>query len=346
MKITTAQAEHCPSGARNIMKKTFLTRTLPYLLVTLKKGFSAWIFVAKLTVPALFLTRLLLYFDLLDDVAQVFTPFMSLLNLPPEMALVWVPCMAANFYVGIGVFISLLPTMDPLSVSQATTLGCMCLLAHSLIIEGQVCRGTGISFWRVTVFRIAAALGLGLIIAWTAALTGWGAEPSSVISALLVYSDPVPSWGVWALSIVKQMMMILLLMEALLLLMELIRYLDLTRLIAKVLGPPLRLAGVGESALMVTIIGCVVGLGYGGGLIVAESRSGNIPPQDIFGAMMLMAVFHSIVEDTLLGWALGGSLWWLLGARLIFALALVGAVNRLARRPGWRPILVGKKLQF
>jgi len=328
------------------MKEMLLTKTLPHILATLKKGFSAWIFVAKLTVPALFLTRLLLYFDLLDNVAQIFKPLMSLLNLPPEMALVWVSGMAANFYVAIGVFISLLPTMDPLSVSQATTLGCMCLLAHALIIEGQVCRGTGVSFWRVTIFRMVSALILGLIITWTASFTGWGAEPSSVISAFLVFSDPVPPWGVWALSLVKQLVMILLLMEALMLLMELIKYLGLTRLIAKVLGPPLRLAGVGESALMVTIIGCVVGLGYGGGLIVAESRSGSIPPNDIFGAMMLMAVFHSIVEDTILGWALGGSLWWLLGARMVFALALAAVVNRLARRPWWRPIIVGKNLQF
>lgn len=328
------------------MKKTLLTTTLPYLLSTLRKGFSAWVFVVKLTLPALFLTRLLLYFDLLDDVALIFKPAMSLLNLPSEIALVWVACMAANFYVGIGVFLSLIPTMDPLTVSQATTLGCMCLLAHSLIIEGQVCRGTGVSFWRVTVFRIASALVLGLIITWTTLLTGWGTEPSSVIRAMLVYSDAVPPWDVWALSIVKQLAMIFILMESLMLMMELIKYFGLTRLIGKVLGPPLRLAGVGESALMVTIIGCVVGLGYGGGLIVAESRSGNIPPGDIFGAIMLMAVFHSIVEDTLLGWALGGSLWWLLGARMVFALSLVAVINRLARRPRWHPIIVGNKLEF
>ena len=328
------------------MKKTFLTKTLPHLLATLRKGLSAWVFVVKLTLPALILTRLLLYFDLLDDVARVFKPAMGLLGLPPEIALVWVATMAANFYVGIGVLLSLLPTMDPLSVSQATALGCMCLLAHSLIIEGQVCRGTGVSFWRVTVFRIASAIVLGLIINWTAALTGWGAEPSSVVSAMLIYSDAVPPWGVWALSLVKQLAMILVLMESLMLMMELIKYFGLTRLIGKVLGPPLRLAGVGEPALMVTIIGCVVGLGYGGGLIVAESRSGNIPAEDIFGAIMLMAVFHSIVEDTLLAWALGGSLWWLLGVRMVFALSLVGAINRLARRPRWHPLIVGKKLEF
>lgn len=328
------------------MKKFFLTRTLPHLLATVKRAFSAWIFIVKLTLPALVLTRLLLFFDLLDDAARIFKPMMGLIDLPAEMALVWVAGMAANFYVAIGVFISLAPTMEPLTVSQATTLGCMCLLAHALIIEGQVCLGAGLSFWRVTIFRMASALIFGFIVSGTASLTGWGAEQSSVIGAFLVHSDPAPPWSVWALSLVEQLIMILMLMQGLMLLMELIKYLNLTRLIAKALGPPLRLAGVGDSALMVTVIGCVVGLGYGGGLIVAESRSGNIPPNDIFGAVMLMAVFHSIVEDTILGWALGGSLWWLVGARLVFALAVVGIINRLAARPAWRPVLVGKRLQF
>lgn len=316
------------------------------MLATIKKAFQAWVFVAKMTLPALCLTRLLLYFDLLGYVAQLFKPVMGLLNLPPEMALVWVATMVANFYVGIGVFISLIPTMAPLTVSQATTIGCLCLVAHTLIIEGQICRGAGLSFWRVTIFRIAIAFTFGLIIAWSAAISGWGSGPSSPIGPMLVFKDPVPPWSIWALGLVKQLGMILVLMQLLMLMMEVIKHLGLTRLIAKVLGPPLRLAGVGESALMVTIIGCVVGLGYGGGLIVTESRSGHIPPRDIFGAIMFMAIFHSVVEDSLLAWALGGSIWWILGARMIFALAVAAGVNRLARKPAWRPFLVGNGLRF
>ncbi|MDR2945528.1 MAG: hypothetical protein LBV79_02110 [Candidatus Adiutrix sp.] len=328
------------------MKNDFMTKTLPYLTGVLKNGVSAWVFVVKLTLPALFLTRLLLVFDLLDGIATFFEPAMALFDLPSEMALVWVAYMAANSYVGISVFLTLLPTMDPLTLSQATTLGCMYLLAHSLIIEGQVCRGAGMSFVRVSLFRVIAAVILGLIVSRTAALTGWGTEPATVMLSRLAFGDPVPPWGVWAWGIVTQMFLVLILMEALLFMMEFIKYFGLTRLIGKVLGPPLRLAGVGESALMVTIIGCVVGLGYGGGLIVAESRSGNLPPGDIFGAMTLMAIFQSLVEDSLLAWAMGVSLWWLLGIRLIFVLLLAGVVNRLARRPRWHTVLVGKKLNF
>ena len=317
-----------------------------YLLARLKAGFMAWLFVVKLSVPAILLTRLLLYFDLIPYVAAVFKPLMGLVGLPGEAALVWVSGMLANLYVAVAVYASLAPGLEPLTLSQATTLGCLGLLAHGLLIEGQICRAIGLSFWRVTLFRVFSALLLGLLIRLSVLLTGWGQEPAAMLSLLNFSADPAPPWGAWLISVLKQFLMILLMVESLMLLMDLIRVFGLTRLIMIVLGPPLRLAGISEEAVMVTVIGCIVGLAYGGGLILAESRSGRIAPHNIFGAMMLMAVFHSLVEDTLVMWAIGGSLWWLLGARAVFGLALTSLVTRLARRPFWRLILVGRQIEW
>ncbi len=321
------------------------SKLLAYHRDVLKRGFDAWVFVTVLLIPAMLLTRVLLYFDLLPYVAVVFEPLMSLVGLPPEAALVWVSSFLANTYVGVAVFISLLPVMEGLTLAQATTLTCMILLAHSLTVEGQICRGTGVSFWRVTVFRLLSAIVLGLIIHGTALATGWGHEPVVVAPVIAeLAGSAVPPWGEWLLSSIEQIFLILVLVIVLMFGMEFIKYIGLTRLIMKLLGPPLRLAGVGENALMVTIIGCVVGLGYGGGLIIAESRASKLSADDIFGSMMLMAIFHSLFEDTIVMWAMGGSLWWLLGARLVFALALVAVITRLARRPGLRSAFLGPKL--
>ena len=328
-----------------LMNKTTLTKTGSYLWARLKNGFKAWLFVVKLSVPAILLTRLLLYFDLIPYVASIFKPLMSLLGLPGEAALVWVSGMLANVYVAVAVYASLAPGMEPLTLSQATTLGALGLLAHALLIEGQVCRAVGLSFWRITLFRILSALLFGFFIHLFALLTGWGQEPSVMLGLLNFSSDPVPSWGLWLIGVLKQFLMILVMVESLMLLMDLIRLVGLTRLIMIILGPPLRLAGISEEAVMVTVIGCIVGLTYGGGLILAESRSGHIAPRDIYGAMMLMAVFHSLVEDTLVMWAIGGSLWWLLGARAVFGLSLTALVTRLARRPFWRFVLAGNQIQ-
>ncbi|HBJ46217.1 MAG TPA: hypothetical protein DDY69_02650, partial [Deltaproteobacteria bacterium] len=68
---------------------------------------------------------------------------------------------------------------------------------------------------------------------------------------------------------------------------------------------------------------------YGGGLIIRESRTGTIPPRDIFFALVLMGLFHSFVEDTLLLMLLGGNLWGYLVGRWIFALLVVWLLVRI-----------------
>jgi hypothetical protein len=318
-------------------------QVLDHVRETLKRGFSAWVFVAKLMIPALIAIRFLLYFDLVELAARVFEPAMALVGLPPETALVWISGMVANLYVSISVYLALAPLLDPsLTLAQMTILGGMGLLAHSLLVEGQICRGTGLSFWRVSVFRIFSAFLWGFLIHKAAGLTGWGAEPAQIKEFVnMVSGEPVPPWGVWFWLTLKQLFLILLLIETLMLMMEAIKFFNLTRLLMKVMGPPLKLAGISDSAMMVTIIGCLVGLGYGGGLIVAESRSGHLAARDIFGSVMFMCFFHSMLEDTLLMWALGGSLWCFFVLRLALALALTAGVTRLALRPFWRPLLVG-----
>jgi len=326
------------------MKKNFLSKTLKSGAETLKLGFGAWLYVAKLTIPALILTRLLLYFELIPYVAIAFKPLMSLVGLPPEAALIWVSSMLANLFVGVAVYLSLIPVMEPLTVVQITVLGSMIGIAHNLIAEGQICKGVGLSFGRVSVFRIVAAIIFGLGIHLFSLASGWGAEPAVMLKALEGISEPVPSWAGWALSCLKQLLFILLVIETMMLLMAAIKFFKLTKLIMIVLRPPLKLMGIGESASMVTIIGLVLGLSYSGGIIIAETRAGRILPKDIFGAMMLIAIFHSVIEDSLVIWTMGASLWWLLGARLIYCFALIALVMRLAEKPRWRPILVGEKL--
>ncbi len=328
------------------MKKNVLHRIWPHLLASVKNGFGAWLFVTKLSIPAMLLTRLLIYFDLIPHVAAVFKPFMSLMGLPPEAALVWVTAMLGNIYAAGTVFLSLLPVMGPLSLAQMTVLSGLCLLAHSLLIEGQICRATGLSFWRVTVFRLIMALVFGLIIHLAALSTGWGSGPATLMGFMDFSAEAKPVWSDWFLGSAKQLLMILLVVEGLMVLMEIVKHSGLTRLIMKLMGPPLRLAGVGENAVMVTVIGCVLGLACGGGLIVAESRGGHISGRDIYAAVMLMALFHSMTDDSLVVWALGGSFWWIWVGRLVFALAVAAVVNRLALTKRWKPILVGRQLEF
>jgi hypothetical protein len=182
---------------------------------------------------------------------------------------------------------------------------------------------------------------MGLVINKLCRLFGWGLAEAKLV--VTFSGDPLPPWGTWFLSNIKFLVAIFLIVWCLLLLMALIRKIGLLKLITLSLSPLMRLSGVGPKATMIAVFGMVLGLAYGGGLIIAESKSGAVPREDIYGAIILMALCHSLLEDTILMCSLGGSLWGLLIGRLIFAVALTGLISRMARKPQARNILIGKK---
>ena len=40
--------------------------------------------------------------------------------------------------------------------------------------------------------------------------------------------------------------------------------------------------GVGDKAATIAVVGVTLGLGFGGGLLIKEVSSGNIPKEDVF----------------------------------------------------------------
>lgn len=91
--------------------------------------------------------------------------------------------------------------------------------------------------------------------------------------------------------------------------------------------------GIGDTAATITVIGMVMGLAYGGGLIIHEVSQGKISKSDVFAAVSLMSLSHAVIEDTLLMALIGASAWGTLGARLVFSLAAIALLSRVLR-PG------------
>jgi hypothetical protein len=308
---------------------------------TLKHSHNALKIQLKLTVPALILVRLLMWFDLLGYFSMPFEMIMSLIGLPKEMALVWVSGMLTNNYTAMIIYLNILPATGSLTVAQATILGTIILIAHNLPVEGGVCRGAGVSPLRVTLFRILAAILFGILANIISGLLSIGQSAAQFI--VTFSGEPVPPWGVWIWGSVKSLIAIFLIVWILLLFIALTRKIGLMRFIILALSPLMRVAGVGAKATMITVIGMVLGLAYGGGLIIAESKSGNIPKEDIYNSIILMAICHSLLEDTIVLSTMGGSLWGLLVGRVVFAVLLAGLVIRLARRNSAKSFLIGKK---
>jgi hypothetical protein len=307
----------------------------------LRQSYQAWLILAKLTVPALIVVRLLMWLGLVDYLSLPFEPLMGLMGLPKESALVWVTAMLTNNYTGIMVYINLLPVMGPQTVLQATILASMILIAHNLPVESGVCRGAGVSPLRMTTLRIGGALAYGIILhRLGGALDLWSGPAAMVID---LQPEPFPPWGAWLLGCLKSLAAMWLIVLSLMLLMAGLRKIGLMALITAALSPLMRVSGISPKATMITIFGMLLGLAYGGGLIIAESRSGRVPAPDVYGSVALMCLCHSLLEDTIILAAIGGSLWGLLAGRLVFSVAVTAALVRAARRPSLRPFLVGRK---
>ena len=261
----------------------------------------------------------------IEILGQWLAPLMGIVGLPGSMGLVWAATLVAGFFPGILVFADLAAS-EMLTVGQVTVLTSMMLIAHSLPVELQIADKAGPRWLSMGIFRIGGALLYGLILNQILLWGNW-LEESSI---LLWHPETGPvDLQTWALDQVVGLMLMFLILMGIMLLMKVLDKFGFSLFLQRIFKPLLSKLGIGKEATNITVIGITLGISYGGGLIIKESRAGTIPPKDIFFAMVLMGLFHSIVEDTLLMLLLGGSLWGLLVGRLIFALLAVWLLVRV-----------------
>src|SRR5690606_19090168 len=86
----------------------------------------------------------------------------------------------------------------------------------------------------------------------------------------------------------------------------------------------------------VTTVGVLLGLTYGGALIIEEAKKQNFSARTRFLALSWLSLSHSLIEDTLLVLALGANIWVVLVGRVILTLLIVAALANLTNRGDWR----------
>ncbi len=296
----------------------------------LRRSVSITLALYKIMIPIIVVVKVLQELELISWLAVPLAPVMHLVGLPGEMGLVWATAMINNIYSSMIVFVSLAGQHD-LSVAQVTVLCTMILLAHSLPIELQVVRKSGPRMGFQALLRIGGALALGWMLSRIYAWGGWLQEPN----VLMWQPEPQSRDHLaWALGQARNLAMVFVIITALNTVMRLLTAVGLTALCVRLLSPVLRLLGIGPEAGTLTIVGMVMGLSYGGGMIMHEAHSGKIPPRDIFSSLSLMSLSHSVFEDTFLMAVLGGHSSGLLLARVAFTLVVVAVLVRLVARLG------------
>lgn len=298
-----------------------------YAVQMWQRSWRMFLTVAKIMLPILFIVHFADQVGLVKWIAQLIAPVMALLHLPPEAGIVWVTTILTNIYGGIATLGALSNESLQLTSAQLSALGAMMLFAHNLPVEQAIAQRAGASALITGLLRISVAMIYGSVVAW-------------VLGQLNVLGDPVDlswlsgkpessnlgfwnSWWPWLMSTLRTIMMTGLIILCLVVILDGLDRIKFTQLVTKLMTPILRLSGLDERVAPVTTVGVLLGLSYGGALIIEQAQKNNFDKKTRLLALSWLSLSHSLIEDTLLIMALGANIWIILVGRVLVTLMVM-----------------------
>lgn len=295
--------------------KDFPERLLKCVKSALPKAGKTSLWLLKIILPVSLLVRFLQYSGVLGYLAEYMNPVFHLIGLPGETAIVFLTSIFLPLYASIAVMTSLTITLR-----EATILSIMCLLAHNLLVESAVQKKTGSSFWWMCTLRIGMAMLVAFVLNQ---IMPFSAERFEVVTQPEVFTSATQVLAAWFSTSVTLIITIVTIVSALMILQKLLEEYNLFDVISRPLSPFMRLFGMPRQASFLWIVGNVVGLAYGGAIMIEQTENGILNRKEANVLNHHLAVSHSLLEDTLLYGALGISMWWIVLTRMGFAFLVV-----------------------
>lgn len=280
-------------------------------------------------IPITIIVKLLQMAGFIEVIGDALFPVMKYVGLPGEMGLVWATGMMTNLFGGIIAFIGISGGMD-LTVAQVTVISIMMLVAHTFPIELSIARKTGLRVVAMFLIRFLFAFIFGCFIFHLYDLLSWQTQIAHIIwKPDAVPDDSLASWGIQQL---KNYAVIVAFIFSLMLLLRILKMIGVIEIITRLLNPFLKFLGIGKDVTTIALVGLTLGIVYGGALIIDEVKTNpKIPKKDIFFAMVLMGLCHSVIEDTLLMVSLGASFVGVFIIRFILSVIVVFCLVRITR---------------
>ena len=289
----------------------------------------------KITVPAIIVTKFLEELGLIIYIGKALDPLMGLMGLPGELGLVWATGILTTPYGAIGVYAALGPALN-LSGADMTVLCSVILIAHSLPVELSITKKAGAGVLPIGLLRVLGALGYGIVLNQVCTRLHLWQEPAIMLFQATYEEQSLLQWS---MSQATNVLLICLVIFLVLLAMRVLQALGFIRLLEFLLEPLLPLFGMSHRAAPVTVVGMILGIAYGGALIIKETTTGKMDSREVFNSLALMSLSHGLIEDTLVMMALGAKLGGILWGRLFFSLALMYLFVQAADRFGiWRRV--------
>ena len=297
----------------------------------------------RIMIPTLIVVKILQEFGFVDILNNFLSPLMFLVGLPEEIGIVVTTTILTSPYTGLAVLAGL-PLENGLTSAQASVLGLLILFAHSLPIEALICRRAGVRI-RATIF-VRLILGFLFCVMLHQFLNATNLL-SSQATIIIPFSEPSPILLDWVFNQIKTLLIIFIIIVLIVISIEIFKYIGIQRLIELSLKPFLNLIGVGERASTIAVVGVTLGIGFGGGLLIQEVKSGKIKYKDVFGVITLIGMLHSVIEDTGLVSLMGANIFITLLLRCILTLLCVYLILKIFSNYSedfWKKYLVNENI--
>ncbi|WP_417816221.1 hypothetical protein [Thalassospira alkalitolerans] len=312
-----------------------------YLFDLFNRSQRLFITLIKVMLPVMIIVRIADEFGAVALASDLLSPVMGLIGLPPEAGLIWATCALVSIYGAVGAFIGLSAHLD-MNAAQLSALCAMMLFAHGLPVEQAIVKRAGASLIATTALRLGAAVSYAALITWISNTTGWLSEPVDFSwmagGETVVAATGLAGWIDWSMQTVKSLVVSFAVIVGLLIILDVLDKTGITNRITNGMMPILRVSGLSREVAPVTTIGVLLGLTYGGALIIDEARKNNFSPRTLFLSLSWLSLSHSLIEDTAIMLALGADIWVVLVGRVILTLLIIAALARLTLRWQTAPV--------
>ncbi len=97
--------------------------------------------------------------------------------------------------------------------------------------------------------------------------------------------------------------------------------------LGNIIYPYFNLIGVSKNCAPITFVEMTLGLVYGGSLLLKEVEKGGLNEGDMHLSVASMNLFHSIIEDTIVIFMMGGAIFWIFVVRFIYTVIIMRLIT-------------------